>query len=146
MKVGKNINAVLIWSLESTVCGLRSSLLIAIFYLSALVLQGAEMWLNNADNDFQDPSAMVGEGAHFCPGLGDGNFMAMLRDSNRKFQVYVQMRKPDKWAKEVRFDTADGKTMKVIVLQEFAQWASQYRRMIEACVDSVAYWTLSMSI
>ncbi|KIN09012.1 hypothetical protein OIDMADRAFT_108402 [Oidiodendron maius Zn] len=107
-------------------------------------LQGAEMWLYNPDTKFPDLSAVVGEGSHFCSGLGDGKFMAMVRDGNRNIQVYVWMRKSEAWAREVGFDIAGGKARKEMALKEFAQWAPQFRRIIEACDDSVSSRTLYM--
>lgn len=100
-------------------------------------LQGFEMWLRNPDKEFPELSAMVGQGAHFGVGKGDGKFLAMLRDGKGDIQTYLWIRKPEFWSQELGLETAGGKTIKALLQKEVSHWAPQFRDLIEACGDSV---------
>lgn len=101
-------------------------------------LQGYEMWLRNSDKDFPELSSMVGNGAHFAVGEGEGRFLAMLKESNGDVQCYLWLRRPESWNEERGLETADAKTIKAYLLkEELTNWAPVFKNFIEACEDRV---------
>ncbi|KAF9634963.1 Monooxygenase FAD-binding protein [Lasiodiplodia theobromae] len=108
-------------------------------------LCGYEMWItDDPDAACPDVSALTGDGSHWAVGQ-DGRMLSLQRQTDRSIQIYALMRKHEAWhANSGIVDPADPTEVKDVILHEYADWAPQFRRAIEAVDGAVIPRSLYM--
>lgn len=106
-------------------------------------ISGYEIMFRDVETKHPEISKMVGRGSHFALG-GDGRCLLTQRQGDGSLKMIIVGSKDEKWISKLGADPENPTEVRMILLEDYKDWAPELRRMIEVGEDDFWYRPLYM--
>ncbi|MGW1373030.1 FAD-dependent oxidoreductase [Streptomyces sp. NPDC002446] len=93
-----------------------------------------ECGIPDIDRTHPDLAAMVGRGNYWA--LGTGRSLAAQRNGDGRVRIYLSFHTPEDWLTTCGIPFEDPARARMALTDLFADWAPQFRALIQACDDT----------